>query len=47
MEQRDADDGSRADSPLTLDGRYTLVDTSAKPVEAVVEEIENAVRRGI
>ena len=47
MEQRDAADGSRADSPLTLDGRYVLVDTSAKPVEAVVEEIEKAVRKGI
>jgi cytidylate kinase len=47
MQQRDADDGSRADSPLTLDGRYVLVDTSAKPVEAVVEEIERAVRTAI
>ena len=47
MRQRDADDGSRADSPLTLDERYVLVDTSAKPVEAVVEEIERAVRRAI
>jgi len=26
MEQRDADDGSRADSPLTLDDRYVLVE---------------------
>lgn len=47
MRQRDADDGSRADSPLTLDERYVLVDTSAKPVEAVVAEIERAVRRAI
>jgi cytidylate kinase len=47
MEQRDADDGSRADSPLTLDDRYVLVDTSAKPVEAVVAEIENAVRTAV
>jgi cytidylate kinase len=47
MQQRDADDGSRADSPLTLDGRYALVDTSAKPVEAVVDEIERAVRGAI
>jgi cytidylate kinase len=47
MRQRDADDGSRADSPLTLDGRYVLVDTSARPVEAVVAEIEGAVRRAI
>jgi len=47
MEQRDADDGSRADSPLTLDDRYVLVDTRAKPVEAVVAEIENAVRRAV
>jgi len=47
MEQRDADDWSRADSPLTLDDRYVLVDTSAKPVEAVVAEIENAVRTAV
>jgi len=47
MQQRDADDGSRADSPLTLDGRYVLVDSSARPVEAVVEEIERAVRKAI
>src|SRR5262249_8361178 len=47
MQQRDADDGSRADSPLTLDERYVLVDTSARPVDAVVEEIERAVRRAI
>jgi cytidylate kinase len=47
MQQRDADDGSRADSPLTLDGRYVLVDTSAKPVEGVVDEIERAVRKTI
>jgi cytidylate kinase len=47
MRQRDADDGSRADSPLTLDERYVLVDTSARPVEAVVEEIERTVRRAI
>jgi len=47
MQQRDADDGSRADSPLTLDDRYVLVDSSARPVEAVVEEIERAVRKAI
>ncbi|HEX4441455.1 MAG TPA: (d)CMP kinase [Thermoanaerobaculia bacterium] len=47
MEQRDAADGSRADSPLTLDGRYVLVDTSAKSVEAVVEEIEKAVTEAL
>jgi len=47
MQQRDADDGSRADSPLTLDDRYVLVDTSAKPVDGVVDEIERAVRRAI
>jgi len=47
MQQRDADDGSRADSPLTLDDRYVLVDTSAKPVDGVVDEIERAVRKTI
>ena len=35
MEKRDAD-GSRADSPLTYDQRYVLVDSSGRPVEAVV-----------
>lgn len=47
MEMRDRDDGSRADSPLTYDSRYVLVDSSDRPVEEVVEEIERRVRKGI
>lgn len=47
MEKRDRDDGSRADSPLTLDGRYVLIDSTDRPLEAVVEEIERRVRGGI
>jgi cytidylate kinase len=47
MEKRDRDDSSRADSPLTLDGRYTLIDSTGRSVPAVVDEIEGRVRRGI
>jgi CMP/dCMP kinase len=47
MEKRDRDDGSRADSPLTFDDRYVLIDSSGKPLEAVVAEIERRVRDGI
>jgi cytidylate kinase len=47
MKKRDQDDGSRADSPLTVDDRYTLIDSSGKPIDAVVAEIEGRVRRTI
>lgn len=47
MERRDRDDGSRADSPLKFDDRYVLIDSSGRPVEAVVSEIEGQVRRAI
>jgi CMP/dCMP kinase len=47
MEKRDRDDGSRADSPLTLDGRYVLIDSTERPLEAVVAEIEGRVRQAI
>ncbi len=47
MERRDRDDGTRADSPLTLDDRYVLIDSSGRPVEAVVAEIERLVREAI
>lgn len=47
MEKRDRDDASRADSPLTYDQRYVLVDSSDRPVEEVVSEIERRVRKGI
>jgi CMP/dCMP kinase len=47
MQKRDRDDASRADSPLTLDGRYELVDSSGRPVEAVIDDIEQRVRKAI
>jgi len=47
MEKRDQDDGSRADSPLTLDDRYVLIDSTGRPLPAVVEEIERRVREAI
>ena len=47
MEKRDRDDASRADSPLTLDDRYVLIDSSDRPFEAIVSEIEGRVREGI
>jgi cytidylate kinase len=47
MEKRDRDDSSRADSPLTLDGRYVLIDSTGRPVSAIVDEIEGRVRRAI
>jgi cytidylate kinase len=45
MTRRDRDDSTRADSPLTLDGRYTVLDSSGKDVSAVVAEIEERVRK--
>lgn len=47
MEKRDRDDATRADSPLTADDRYTLIDSTGKPIEAVVAEIEGQVRGSI
>jgi cytidylate kinase len=47
MEKRDRDDGSRADSPLTLDDRYVLIDSTGRPLPAVIEEIERRVREAI
>ncbi len=47
MEKRDRDDSSRADSPLTLDGRYTVIDSTGRSFSAVVDEIEGRVRQGI
>ena len=45
MVRRDRDDSSRADSPLTLDDRYTVVDSTGKTPAQVVAEIEERVRR--
>jgi cytidylate kinase len=47
MEKRDRDDGSRADSPLTLDDRYVLIDSTSRPLDAVVADIEGRVRKAI
>lgn len=46
MERRDHDDRSRADSPLTQDGRYILVDSGDRSVDEVVSEIEGLVLGG-
>jgi cytidylate kinase len=40
MDERDRADRSRADSPLIFDDRYQLVDTTSKPIDEVVAEIE-------
>ncbi len=44
MERRDSDDSTRADSPLTLDDRYILIDSSGLEPPAVVAEIERHIR---
>jgi cytidylate kinase len=44
MNHRDLADRTRADSPLTLDDRYILVDTSVKPAEEIVSEMEGRIR---
>jgi cytidylate kinase len=47
MTARDLADRTRADSPLTLDGRYVVVDTTQRGIPDIVEEIEGRVRPGI
>lgn len=44
MEKRDRADQTRADSPLTHDETYVVLDSSGREPRAVVEEIERAVR---
>lgn len=44
MEKRDRADQTRADSPLTHDETYVILDSSERDPRAVVEEIERAVR---
>ena len=46
MEKRDRDDSSRADSPLTLDDRYTLIDSTGRSVSAVVDRDRGTGSRG-
>jgi len=47
IERRDRDDSQRADSPLTLDGRYLVVDSGDKTAEEVVDLMEAAVRAAV
>lgn len=42
--QRDEQDSTRADSPLTYDASYQLIDTSELSIDEVVERIVGAVR---
>ena len=43
MTRRDHADSTRADSPLTLDGRYTVVDSTGLTVSEAVSVIERSV----
>ena len=45
-EQRDRQDSTRADSPLTLDDSYAVIDTSGLTIDEVVDEIVRRVRSG-
>jgi cytidylate kinase len=47
MEQRDRDDATRKDSPLTLDDRYVRIDSADRSVAEVVSEIERLVRERV
>jgi CMP/dCMP kinase len=44
IEKRDHADSTRADSPLTLDPTYTVVDTGARTVEDIVADLEKRVK---
>jgi CMP/dCMP kinase len=44
IERRDHADSTRADSPLTLDPTYAVVDTGGCGVEEIVEDLEARVR---
>ncbi|MEM7480269.1 MAG: (d)CMP kinase [Acidobacteriota bacterium] len=46
MERRDRRDAGRSDSPLACDASYREVDTSDVSIDEVVDELEQAVRRG-
>lgn len=46
MKRRDRDDSSRAESPLTLDDSYTVIDSSGRDVLDVVGEMERRVLAG-
>ena len=42
--QRDGQDSSRADSPLTWDSTYQLIDTSDMTIDQVVAQMVRAIR---
>jgi cytidylate kinase len=44
IERRDHADSTRADSPLTLDPTYTVVDTGGRTVEDIVADLEKRVK---
>jgi cytidylate kinase len=44
IEKRDHADSTRADSPLTLDPTYTVVDTGVRTVEDIVADLEKRVK---
>ena len=44
IERRDHADSTRADSPLTLDSTYTVVDTGRRGVEEIVSELEERIK---
>jgi len=46
MDRRDRDDRTRADSPLTQDDRYVVVDSAGKQPLEVVAEMERVIRQG-
>ena len=45
MTRRDEDDSRRSDSPLTLDDRYRLIDSTDLEAAEVVSTIEGLVRK--
>jgi len=45
IELRDHADSTRADSPLTLDPTYTVVNTGRRGVEEIVSELEERIKR--
>jgi cytidylate kinase len=44
IEKRDKDDSTRAESPLTMDATYTVVDTSGRTIGSVIDQLERLVR---
>lgn len=46
MERRDHDDSTRADSPLSQEGCYVLIDSGERTIAEVVSEMEGLVRGG-